>query len=144
MAIRFYRALMVRQPKGVGVVFPELPGCVTLGSDGQSAGTNAIEALQLHIEGMVADGEELPAALPVDAPVPDWAMPDGDELATTLLVPVDIPGKAIRVNVTIDEALLHRIDMAASAEGLTRSGFLAQAARARLKPVGGNLPEAAE
>jgi hypothetical protein len=62
---------------------------------------------------------------------PDWVEP-GDDIVATALIPVELPGKAVRVQVTMDEALLHRIDSAASAEGFTRSGFLAQAARERL------------
>lgn len=44
------------------------------------------------------------------------------------LVPVSIPGKARRVNVTLDEALLEEIDAVTD----NRSRFLAEAARAEL------------
>jgi metal-responsive CopG/Arc/MetJ family transcriptional regulator len=50
-----------------------------------------------------------------------------------VLVPVDLPGRAVRANITVDEALLRKIDQAAQASGSTRSGFLAEAARARLR-----------
>jgi hypothetical protein len=52
--------------------------------------------------------------------------------AVVSLVPVDLPGKAVRVKVSIDESLLDRIDRAAKARGETCSGFLAAAAKARL------------
>lgn len=45
---------------GYGVYFPDLPGCVSYGSDIESAKTNAQEALELHIYGMQEDGEKLP------------------------------------------------------------------------------------
>lgn len=45
---------------GFGVYFPDLPGCVTYGSDIDDAKVNAKEALELHIYGMQEDGEVLP------------------------------------------------------------------------------------
>jgi hypothetical protein len=62
------------------------------------------------------------------------ATPEVDE-AARLLVPVELPGRAVRANVTIEEALLARIDAAAAARGMTRSAFLARA-------LGATSPEA--
>lgn len=45
---------------GFGIYFPDLPGCVTYGSDIEEAKKNAKEALELHIYGMQEDGELLP------------------------------------------------------------------------------------
>ena len=42
----------------------------------------------------------------------------------------------MRVNVSLDEGLLARIDKAAARAGQTRSGFLASAARERIKGMG--------
>jgi metal-responsive CopG/Arc/MetJ family transcriptional regulator len=47
---------------------------------------------------------------------------------TVALVPVTLPGRAHRVNITMDEGLLHEIDAVAD----NRSRFLADAARAEL------------
>ncbi|MGO8953237.1 MAG: hypothetical protein ACLQF2_07850, partial [Rhodomicrobium sp.] len=44
------------------------------------------------------------------------------------LIPLVLPGRARRVNVTLDEALLEEIDRISN----NRSGFLAEAARAEL------------
>ena len=53
--------------------------------------------------------------------------------ATTMLVPLLAdPGRTVRVNVTVERGLLSQIDEAAEARGLTRSGFLAQAAREKI------------
>ncbi len=51
------------------------------------------------------------------------------------VVDVDLPGKAVRVNISLEESLLKRIDRAAEMTGESRSGFLAQAAKARLGGV---------
>lgn len=45
---------------GFGVYFPDLPGCVTYGSDIDDARKNAKEALEFHIYGMQEDGECIP------------------------------------------------------------------------------------
>lgn len=45
---------------GFGVYFPDLPGCVTYGSDIDDARKNAKEALELHIYGMQEDGDCIP------------------------------------------------------------------------------------
>ena len=49
------------------------------------------------------------------------------------LLNIPIPGKCLRINVTMDESLVGRVDAAASREGTTRSGYLTQAAREKLQ-----------
>jgi predicted RNase H-like HicB family nuclease len=119
-----------------GVVFPDLPGCVSCGDTLRDAAEAAFEALALHVEGMAEAGQKLPSPSPPGQPLPDWLAGAGHVVAT-VLVPVEPPGKAVRTNITIDEGLLRRIDRAAAAEGNTRSGFLAQAAR---EWIGRNTP----
>jgi predicted RNA binding protein YcfA (HicA-like mRNA interferase family) len=43
------------------------------------------------------------------------------------------PGRAVRLSITMDEALAGAVDRAAAAQGFTRSGFLAEAARRLLR-----------
>lgn len=43
-----------------GVDFPDFPGCITAGVTLEDARHMAGEALALHIEGMIADGEAIP------------------------------------------------------------------------------------
>ena len=45
---------------GVGVSFPDLPGCVTQGDTVEDALRLAREALALHIAGLLEEGEQLP------------------------------------------------------------------------------------
>ncbi|HTT85264.1 MAG TPA: type II toxin-antitoxin system HicB family antitoxin [Rhizomicrobium sp.] len=52
--------------------------------------------------------------------------------AVIVMVPLDIPGKSLRVNISIDENLVDAIDRAAKAAGQNRSSYLADAARAPL------------
>jgi predicted RNase H-like HicB family nuclease len=134
---RVYPALLIRDvgaepDASVGVVFPDLPGCVSEGDTLQQAAEMALEALALHVEGMVEDGDPLPEP---SAPgiIPDWIDAAETRVLAHLLVPVDVPGRSVRVNITMDEALLQRADLAASKHGLTRSGLLAEATRAWLR-----------
>jgi predicted RNase H-like HicB family nuclease len=98
MAIRYYRALMSLEPDGsCGVVFPELPGCVSHGNDLNDALRVATEALGMHITAMIEDGDAVPPALPVDAPLPEWMVETADDHGidwsgdVRVLVPVDAP-----------------------------------------------------
>ena len=43
-----------------GVSFPDFPGCVTAGKTLEEARRMAGEALMLHIQGLVEDGQEIP------------------------------------------------------------------------------------
>lgn len=75
------------------------------------------------IADLLADG-------PLPEPTPIASIPPEDraDCVAVSLVPVLVPGRAKRVQVTLDEDLLARIDEATN----NRSGFLAEAARARL------------
>jgi predicted RNase H-like HicB family nuclease len=45
---------------GYGVYAPDLPGCVGMGETKEEAMQNMIEAIQLHFEGMKAEGITIP------------------------------------------------------------------------------------
>ena len=45
---------------GYTVTVPALPGCVTQGETLEEAITMARDAIRLHIEGLLADGESVP------------------------------------------------------------------------------------
>lgn len=138
MALRFYRAIAY-QGRGDGpddgwdVIFPDFPGCISQGDTAQEAMENAVEALALHIEGMVAEGQELPAPSRPNAPLPEWI--DESDMQTPIhaFLQIEVPGKSMRINITMDVALLDRLDAAANRDGTTRSGYLAQAAREKLQ-----------
>ena len=49
-----------------GVSFPDFPGCITAGETLNEAHALAAEALSFHVEGMLADGEPLPAPTPLE------------------------------------------------------------------------------
>jgi predicted RNase H-like HicB family nuclease len=50
-----------------GVSFPDFPGCVTVGVTLDEARRKAVEALALHIDGMIDDGEAIPEPTSLEA-----------------------------------------------------------------------------
>ncbi|MDP3853605.1 type II toxin-antitoxin system HicB family antitoxin [Phenylobacterium sp.] len=125
-----YIALIHKDPASeYGVSFPDFPGCVSAGATLDEARAMGAEALALHIEGMVEDGDALPEPSSLEAVMRDPENRDG----VAILIPVDAKAKAVRVNVTIPDDALRQIDAYAEAHGYTRSGFLVAAARKALE-----------
>ena len=56
-----------------GVSFPDLPGVISGGASLDEARSMAAEALALHLEGMVADGEAIPEPTTLEAVMADPA-----------------------------------------------------------------------
>ncbi len=113
-----------------GVSFPDLPGCVTAGATLDEARAFAEEALALHLAGMAEDGEAAPAPSSLEAVMADRVNRD----AVAILVQVrGEPPKVIRVNITLPEDVLARIDAHAEQVGMNRSGFLVFAAKREME-----------
>ena len=109
-----------------GVDFPDLPGCTTTGSTLDEAKEMAAEAIAFHIEGLIEDGEGIPAPSSLEEIMADKA----NKEAVAFLVPYQSSEKAVRVNITLPSSLLKRIDRQSGKRG--RSGFLAAAAEKEL------------
>jgi len=125
--------MLIHEEDGTyGASFPDFPGATTVAGDLDTLYRKAAEVLAFHVGGMAEDGDDIPTPRTLDALRRDPAFRADSEGALVGLVEADLPGKAVRVNVTIEEGLLRRIDQAAQATGESRSGFLARAAKARL------------
>lgn len=125
-----YIALLRKDPDSdYGVDFPDFPGCITAGSTLEEARVMAAEALAMHIVGMMEDRLPIPEPSALEAIMADPHNHD----AVGFLVDVPVkPVRAVRINVTLPEDLLHAIDVAAA----NRSRFLADAAREKLRAAG--------
>ena len=124
MATAIYPAILERAGDGFSTYFPDLPGCVSAGRTEQEAFLNAEEALAAHLQLAALHGDRIdPPSDLGDIPVD----PEVEE-AARILVRVEMPGKIVRLNITLDEGLGASIDRVAK----NRSGFLADAARAAL------------
>lgn len=122
-----YIALMSKDPDSdYSVDFPDFPGCVTAGRTLEEAKDMAREALQGHVDLMVADGDAIPAPTPLDVVM---ANPDNAD-AVAFLVDVQARReKAVPVTFTVRPSVLARVDaFVATIEGSSRSSFLADAA----------------
>ena len=60
-----------------GVTVPDLPGCFSGAETMEDAYTAAREAIVLHLEGMLADGELLPKTKPIQAHITNEDYKDG-------------------------------------------------------------------
>ena len=120
----FYAVVHKDDDSAYGVHFPDLPGCHSAADDLDKVLPNAIEAMELWLE----DQPE-PEASSVAA-IRENAAGDLAEGAFLIAVPrMTVSGKLARVNVSLDMGTLAAIDAAARARKLTRSAFLAEAAR---------------
>jgi predicted RNase H-like HicB family nuclease len=123
-----YIAIVHKDPKSnFGVSFPDFPGCITAGRNIDEAKDMAQEALTLHIQGMIEDGEKLPAPSKLEKLMAD---PDFADAVAYLVVDVpDAKARTVRVNITVPEMTLKQIDAAAKERGMSRSSFLVRAAQ---------------
>jgi predicted RNase H-like HicB family nuclease len=115
------------QDSDFGVNVPDLPGCFSAGETIEDALENAEEAILTHVEGMLMDDEPIPS--PTD--VAELRTKHREKGIVWGIVSVDfskLSEKAKRVNITIPEKLLSKIDSFAEKEGETRSGLLVSAA----------------
>jgi predicted RNase H-like HicB family nuclease len=135
-----YIALVDGKAGAYGVVVPDLPGCTSAGSTTDEALRNAVEAVRLWVEDAIDEGEALPTPRSVEAQRADpeiaAALAEGAALAIVPLL--RDAGRAVRANLSLDAGLLDAIDEAAKAHGLTRSAFLASAAREKIEGRAGS------
>ncbi len=121
-----------------GISFPDFPGCVSAGATLDEAVERGRTTLAFHVEGMVEDGDAIPRVrtleeLRADKDFRADAKGAAANGAVVVALPLDLPGRSVRLNISLDERLVEAIDRAAAAAGQTRSGFLADAAKTRLK-----------
>jgi predicted RNase H-like HicB family nuclease len=110
-----------------GVTVPDLPGCFSAGDTLEEALTQAVEAIECHLEGLLLDGDEIPLAQSIETHMENRDFTGG----TWALVSVDLSrlaSKAKRINITLPERVLALVDEQARREGESRSGLLARAA----------------
>ena len=133
MAEMAHVVMLVHQEDGrFGASFPDFPGATTVAGDLDTLYRKAAEMLAFHVAGMAEDGEEIPRLRALEELRGDPGFCEDSADAMVALMQVEIPGRAVRVNISMEEGLLRRIDRAAEATGESRSAFLAQAAKARL------------
>ncbi len=124
--MRYYHGVVHKDADSAfGVHFPDLPGCFSAADSIDAVIPNATEALALWFE----DNETAAEPQPVEA-IREAAADDLAEGAFLVMVPwIGRGGRPARVNISLDRAVLSAIDSAAAGRRLSRSAFIAQAAR---------------
>jgi predicted RNase H-like HicB family nuclease len=126
------------KPGAYGMYVPDMPGCTSMGETIADLLSNAQEALQLWAEDAVNSKEGLPKPRSIEAirkdPGVAHDLAEGGVLAVVPLVMET--GRPVKANLSLDAGLLAAIDEAAAAHGLTRSAFLASAAREKIAAEG--------
>ena len=122
------------QGSDFGVSFPDFPGCITAGQTVDEAREMAGEALHGHAALMLEEGMTLPLPGLLEDILQDR---DFAGAAAYFVVNLETPRlEPVRFNASMDAQLLARIDQRAREIGMTRSGFLAEAARKELAGQG--------
>ena len=121
-----YIGLAEKVDDGYTVFFPDFPGFGSAGDSLEKARKNAKEGLIAHIELMLEDGQSIPRPTLLD----DVIKSSDAKGCIPLIISVIAPsGKAQRINITIDSALLNAIDLVANNQHKSRSALLAEAAQ---------------
>ncbi len=126
-----YIALVHKDPDSAfGVQFPDVQGCFSAADSMDDLVGNAMEALSLW-----AEDEAMPKARSIEEIVAD---PDiASELAAGAFL-ISVPfaandARLVTANISMERGMLKAIDAAAKRRKLTRSAFLAQAARHEIR-----------
>ncbi len=129
-----YVAILHKDPgSDYGVSFPDFPGCVSAGATMAEAMVMAEEALAGHIETMAADGDPIPAPMSLDKAKEHEFAEDAVAFVLVNARSIGAARQRKRINITLPQEDLERIDDFAKRSGYTRSGFLVHAARVYLR-----------
>ncbi|WP_395396502.1 type II toxin-antitoxin system HicB family antitoxin (plasmid) [Novosphingobium sp. BL-8A] len=120
----FYAIMHKGEDSAYGVTFPDFPGCFSAADNEEDVLPNASHALELWLDDQpVVEPSQLDHVRAVAA---EEIMAGG----TLIGVPyIRNDHRVVRVNLSIERGILEAIDKAAAERRLTRSAFLAQAAR---------------
>ena len=123
-----YVAVVHKDPKSdFGVSFPDFPGCITAGTSIDEAKDMANDALSLHVKGLLEDGEDIPSPSKLEDIMEN---PEYSDSVAILVVSVpETKPRSVRVNITVPEDILRKIDNVAKQRGMSRSSFLVNAAQ---------------
>lgn len=128
-----YLAIIDEDDGRLGAFFPDAPGCVAMGESEEEVIDHATEALSEWAMDVLAEGGVLPRPRTYAQ-----VLKSGEyELGKGAIVaPIPLlleTGRLARANISLDAGLLAEIDEAAARRGVTRSAFLAAAAKEKIK-----------
>lgn len=119
-----------------GIRIPDLAGCYGGGSTPEAAIADAMSAARDWVSHRAVKGEAAPKPRTMQQILKTEDI-DAASNEVAVIIPVVLDaGRTVRASLTFDAGLLEAIDAEATRRGLTRSAFLASAARDRLELVG--------
>lgn len=129
-----YAILIHPSRKEFGITVPDCAGCTAQADTLDGALESAAEALRLWAEAEASAGRAVPTPRSLEAVLGDA---DVQYELKRGAIPAAIPllldaGRSVRLNISLDAGLVEAIDEAARSRGLTRSAFLASAARDKI------------
>ncbi|MBF0425861.1 MAG: type II toxin-antitoxin system HicB family antitoxin [Magnetococcales bacterium] len=113
-----------------GVTIPDFPGCFSAADTWDMIPAMVQEAAEVYFDNEAMD-------IPPPSPLEDLTSKEEFKGGVWMLVDIDtarIRPKSLRINVSLPEPLVRRIDGYAKAHHMSRSGFLARAAEEILAP----------
>jgi len=114
-----------------GVRIPDIDGCVGAGKTPEEAIAEITEALRAVAQHRKGADVALPSPRSIDQVISAGEIESGE---TAVLIPLILDsGRSVRANLTFDAGLLDAIDSEAARRGVTRSAFLASAARDKIE-----------
>ena len=119
-----------------GIRIPDLAGCYGGGATPEAAIADAMSAARDWVSHRAVKGEAAPKPRTMQQILKTEDI-DAASNEVAVIIPVVLDaGRTVRASLTFDAGLLEAIDAEATRRGLTRSAFLASAARDRLELVG--------
>jgi predicted RNase H-like HicB family nuclease len=113
-----------------GVRIPDVSGCVGGGATPEAAIADAASALKDVMAHKQSGGFALPRASPLASIIASGEIAEGE---SAVMIPLLLDaGRTVRANLTLDAGLLQSIDAEAKLRGVTRSAFVASAAREKI------------
>lgn len=113
------------QDTGYGASFPEVGGCTAVSDTLEGIIEEAKNALSLYLETLKELGRDIPEPKGIDYVLKN-SVKTG--FVMVAMIPVILNDNVVRINITVPERYLHRIDEAAKRKNMSRSAFLTEAA----------------
>jgi predicted RNase H-like HicB family nuclease len=110
-----------------GVTVPDLPGCFSAGESIEEALDMVKDAILCYVEGLLLDEESVPLPSPVETYQNHPEYRDGIFMLIEI-DPSEISGEMKRINITMPERILSRLDKYVAVNGGNRSAILTEAA----------------
>lgn len=126
----YFAVVSKERDSAYGLWFPDVEGCFSAAERDADIMSNAIEALLLHLEDGVHPHARQVHEIASD-PLVAQDLASGSYLIAVPLVTAK--NRSVRVNLSLDKGIVDAIDAAARLRGLSRSGFLAEAAQNEIR-----------